>query len=315
MEEIIDIERYLDRIESQHKTKPKFMGTVTTVLEKLDPAHAVAKQLPREFYVYEATGAQLDIIGQIVGIDRKFPPVNIPGLPEYLDDDTYRKVILARIVQNQWDGSYEKFREIWDATLRGILDATYYDNQDMTMDVHITGQTPPTLIEMLLRGYIIPKPMGVGMTLTISEEVVSDANAKIKPYVGVWAKINTAKIEMHYPYQAEKVAREEVFTAARLLESAKIEFPMRYKTGSVEARDSVFAGAKIIESGKVEVPLRYKTGIAETNLSIAGGARATMDAARIAVGYHHLGEQQSADTVNCGVKATASAARIAVTIH
>lgn len=164
-----DIQRYLDSIGS-HNVKPRFMATLQAILEKIDAGTMVAKDIPLEFYVQSAKGQQLDLLGQIVGADRRFPPVTVPGYPETLPDDLFRMVILAKIVQNQWDGTGDGFREIWESTLDSIMDATYYDNQDMTMDAAIEGELEPLMVEMILHGYILPKPMGVRMNVGVTSK-------------------------------------------------------------------------------------------------------------------------------------------------
>lgn len=162
-----DIQRYIDGIESQHRTAPRYMAFVTSLLEKIDPAHAVAKELPLAFYVYEAVGKQLDIVGRLIGVDRRLPPLNIPGQPSLLDDDNFRKVILAKIVQNQWNGTYEEFLELRKSTLDGFLEARYYDNQDMTMDIFIDWDVDPFMLQLLIHWQLFPKPMGVGTNVKL----------------------------------------------------------------------------------------------------------------------------------------------------
>ena len=44
-----DIKRYLDRTESQHIIRPKYVAAVTALLEKLDAAHGIAKDIPALF--------------------------------------------------------------------------------------------------------------------------------------------------------------------------------------------------------------------------------------------------------------------------
>ena len=167
-----DIQRYIDGIESQHKTRPKYIAHLSAMLEKVDAAHGAAKDMPAAFYVLQASGEQLDVIGINVGVDRRFPLVSIPGLPGKLSDSVYRKVILAKIVQNQWDGTEETFREIWDNTVGADgLDAYYQDNQDMTMDVMISGTMEPIMTELILAGYIFPKPLGVKVNVSVASTV------------------------------------------------------------------------------------------------------------------------------------------------
>lgn len=162
-----DIERYLNGIESQHIAKPKFMAHLTALLKKADDVTSLVTDMPRLFSTKVATGAQLDLLGALIGADRKFS-VSSPSL----DDDTYRKIILTRIVQNQWNGTNGSFRDIWDAAVGSELGATFYDNQDMTMDIQLTGSTEADMIEMILRGYIIPKPAGVGLNVELTDTAV-----------------------------------------------------------------------------------------------------------------------------------------------
>lgn len=172
-----DIQRYLDAVESQHKTKPRYMATLTRLLEKVDGVHGVLKEMPKAFHVYDATGDQLDAIGERVGVPRSFPALNIPTDTVYLDDEMYRKVILMKIVQNQWDGTRGTFGDVWDATLGSLLNASYVDNQDMTMDIRILGRLEPILAELISQGYVVPKPMGVGCTINVI--AVSESAATI----------------------------------------------------------------------------------------------------------------------------------------
>jgi hypothetical protein len=179
-----DIERYLRNITSQHSLMPNFMAWLAAYLEKADGAHGIVRELPEAFDVYKATGAQLDVIGQLVGVGREYPPLPFPDMNPLLVDNVYRRVILAKIVRNRWRGNYESFFEIWNETMRDSYQATYFDNQDMTMDVAITGDFSPVEIELVLGGHIIPKPMGVGMRVDLSTQVLADEQASFKTGAG-----------------------------------------------------------------------------------------------------------------------------------
>lgn len=275
-----DIQRYLDGIESQHSSKPKFMSLLTAVLEKVDGVYGCAKDMPLDFNVHTAIGNQLDIIGTLVGIDRRFPPIEIPGLPTLLDDDTYRKVILARIVHNQWDGTNEKFREIWDVAVGDELNATYRDNQDMTMSISIIGQIEPTMIEMILRGYIVPKPMGVGLNVTLSEEVIveeggiyADATvvsdsarigvnnhidvltaAEASLYIGVTPTSNAAKIQVQNHLELESEATVLSFTGCRAFSnSARITIPLYLSDIQPDAVTLLYGADAYANSGHISI--------------------------------------------------------------
>lgn len=164
-----DIQRYLDGIESQHRDKPRYMATLRAMLEKVDGAHMETRRMPEASYIRNASGAQLDEIGAQVGASRSLPEVALPDGTSTLDDEAYRSVILAQIVQNQWDGTYGHFREIWDANLTDVITATFYDNQDMTLDVRVEGRTETVLTYLMRHGYIIPKAMGVAYNIIMTD--------------------------------------------------------------------------------------------------------------------------------------------------
>ena len=240
-----DIQEYLDGIESQHKTAANYMSHLSKVLEYIDAAHMVAKDMPRDFYVHEAVGKQLDIVALNIGADRRFPPVSIPGLSPTLSDDVFRKVLLAKIIQNQWDGTEEHFQEIWDATMAGEMDAVYHDNQDMSMDVDISGYTEPVMVELILAGYIVPKPLGVKMKVTIRQETVADANANFPASAGASLCGNQARIGIFYPMQQLSEVETEMKAGCCMPEScAKIGIPINFQSEQQDT-DTVLYGASL----------------------------------------------------------------------
>lgn len=156
-----DIERYLNGIASQHITKPRYMAHLTKMLEKIDAATGVANDMALSFFIDEAVGNQLDIIGKLVGISRL---VLIQGSSYYgttVDDEQYRALLYSKIFANHWDGTIQTFREIWGNTLGKMMDAYYIDNQDMTVDIIVNGIVSAFLLSLIPSGQLIPKPMGV----------------------------------------------------------------------------------------------------------------------------------------------------------
>lgn len=165
-----DIKRYLDRTESQHIIRPKYVAAVTALLEKLDAAHGIAKDIPALFDVATAVGEQLDVLGEIVGVKRKAIPLYVPNVTDVPNDDLYRIIILSKIIQNNWDGTNEGFYDIWEATAATLFPVIYNDNQDMSIDVTILGEVDDHIADLIAYGYIIPKPMGVKTNTSILVE-------------------------------------------------------------------------------------------------------------------------------------------------
>lgn len=150
---------YLNVITSEHRGQPKYMAMLTAYLRKLQDAQMVLEAFDLHFDLNEAIGAQLDKLGEVVGRSRilQFQPV---GSSAVLDDDNYRLIIKAKILQNQWDGTIEDmgnlFKQIFpDMTIEII------DNQNMSMEIQVLGLKNNIQLQMLNNGYIIPKPEGV----------------------------------------------------------------------------------------------------------------------------------------------------------
>ena len=67
---MIDISTYLNRITSEHKVQPKFMGLVEARLKPFIDIFECLEEIDKAFDLDTATGNQLDIIGEYVGVKR-----------------------------------------------------------------------------------------------------------------------------------------------------------------------------------------------------------------------------------------------------
>lgn len=193
-----DIQRYLDEIESQHQGSPKYMATLTALLEKVDAAHQVMKDMPAAFDLSTAVGNQLDILGQIVGVDRRHSLIDIPGASELLDDESFRRASKAKSIQNQWNGTNERIVSIWKSAFGSTIKASWVDNQDMTIDLYLIGDIPLDLVRLIQRGYYIPRPMGVSMGIIVSSRDYAGTGKAwtATQIVGVSGKIQAKAINM-----------------------------------------------------------------------------------------------------------------------
>jgi len=126
MSELTD---YTALITSEHRDKPRFMGTVGALVQPIVDQMNVLQSMPAKFDLDNSVGVQLDDVGLWVGVSRKirtpltgiYFSFDIAGLgfdqgtwkgpfdPDtgltVLDDDTYRLVIRAKIGANHWDGT------------------------------------------------------------------------------------------------------------------------------------------------------------------------------------------------------------------
>ena len=167
-------DEYLDKITSAHISRPRFMEWLASLLELVCAAGNVAGEMDLAFYVGSAAGAQLDMIGAIVGISRVLPFASEYTEGGIMEDSEYRSAILAKILRNQWDGTNESLPLLWQAVYPS-LQMMYTDNQDMTIDVTVTGTISNTLSEMIQAGMIVPVPAGVGVSYTIYNSDIEPA--------------------------------------------------------------------------------------------------------------------------------------------
>lgn len=103
---------------------------------------------------------QLDIIGEIVGARRvvNFEPSE--GVSPTLDNKTFLLLIKAKIANNHWDGLIDSLQPLWKQIFPdGSI--IVVDNQDMTVDVYLTGSFTSIIVDLIQHDYIVPRPQGV----------------------------------------------------------------------------------------------------------------------------------------------------------
>lgn len=182
------VQHYLNLLPSQSRELPKFTAVLSVLLEPLATQQALVEALPFNYDIDTAIGAQLDMIGEWVGITRQLP-VPITGVyfewdnpdpavgwdsglwrgpfdpaagPVTMNDDDYRRILRTKILINQWDGSFEQLQIIWNALLPPGRLGIVIDGQDMTLSFGYEG-TEITGIQfaVLMVGLTFLKPGAV----------------------------------------------------------------------------------------------------------------------------------------------------------
>lgn len=82
-----------------------------------------------------------------------------------LDDDVFRLMIKARIIQNTWKGTISELYELWNAVMGSDKKLFVEDRQDMSYDVVLQGDYTKLEEELIIHAYIIPKPEGVRINI------------------------------------------------------------------------------------------------------------------------------------------------------
>ncbi|EAA9720884.1 DUF2612 domain-containing protein [Salmonella enterica] len=200
--------KYTDLITNYHATKPKFVEHIDLVTRPLAETSAAINGLINAFDIDHATGIQLDILGQWIGLSRVVSQTisgvyfswDTDGLgynqgvwqgpydPDSgytsLSDETYRIVLKTKTAINNWDGRNDSLPPILDAALDGSgLKMQIVDNQDMTIGIWVFPETDISsvsleLIAAIRQGYLTVKAAGVwGGSIEIpSVETPSEGN-------------------------------------------------------------------------------------------------------------------------------------------
>ncbi len=178
---------YTDLISPSHRDKPDFVAVVEAVTDPVKTALGKIAEIPADFDLDSAIGAQLDVLGQWIGRSRYvFVPIvrywlslgiADRGLNQgewfqnaieessvtALDDETYRLLLRAKILANRWDGTAQgavaAYRKMFGPDAMIFID----DPQSMAVTFCFAGVLPSALMMILFaRGYIPLKAGGVG---------------------------------------------------------------------------------------------------------------------------------------------------------
>lgn len=157
------VKDYLNVITSEHRQQPKFIATATAYFDHVEEARRVVDSFDQHFGLEDGVGKQLDMLGESIGRTRTLP-FQPEGYSAKLDDDSYRLVLKAKILQNQWDGTIAGMGELFGSIFPN-LKLEIIDYQDMSMQVNVLGLEDNMQLQLLNQGYVIPKPEGVRLKI------------------------------------------------------------------------------------------------------------------------------------------------------
>jgi hypothetical protein len=96
-----------------------------------------------------------------------FTCVIVSTISPILDDNTYRQVLQCRVFQNHWDGQIGSLGPFWQTVFPGGT-ITLLDHMNMTATVTVGGDFSSILIDLILNGYIVPRPQAVLYTYALA---------------------------------------------------------------------------------------------------------------------------------------------------
>lgn len=167
---------YLALIPPHNQGKANFIATVATALSPLADANAELSGMLADFDLDTAVGAQLDVIGEWVGVTRRLdtpitdvyfaldgdgslgfdrgvwlgPGGDATGV-NMLDDETYRLLLRLKIAANSWDGTLAGSQAINAALSSANAYVFLQDNFDMSMTIGLSGKIPSALFVAILK--------------------------------------------------------------------------------------------------------------------------------------------------------------------
>lgn len=175
-----------DRIYAQYRGKPKLVAWLNICRElglQLSDVYAAIRQT---YNIDTQVGAQLDVIGRIVVIDRGYTgsvslivcECNTDGECEAGDtsvqlsatnmdqdatssDELFRLIIRAKIAKNTSDGTIESILSACNILVPSAMFDRLLDNENMSFSLEFSGQITDIERWALLNASLIPKPQGV----------------------------------------------------------------------------------------------------------------------------------------------------------
>lgn len=163
---------YLGLFTSKYKTTARGMAWAKALLRPFIDTALCSATMWQAFNLNPAVGpmavgVQLDTIGAILGQPRTVGFQPSGGVSPVLDDNTYRTLLLATIIKNQWNGQIDSLYPLWAPLFPGGR-IIIQDNQNMTATIIVSGTFTSILQDLITNGYIIPRPEGVQYTITFA---------------------------------------------------------------------------------------------------------------------------------------------------
>ena len=155
---------YVNLLIKQYHDKPKARATIALLIKnRLLLYNNIMKNFVASFDIKTAVGKQLDIIGKISGVSRTYEGIEFSGTPapNQLDDETYRLLILMKIINNY---SMNSIKSISDGVYNFLNDKlVFVNNTDMTISYIIFGENQSdNIIKIIVKNRnILPAPVGV----------------------------------------------------------------------------------------------------------------------------------------------------------
>lgn len=150
---------YTALVTSQYQNSPNFLSWLGKNVGFFDDAFQCLQTFLAKFDFATATGAQLDILGTILGQSRQLNFQPTSGSP-ILGDADYSLLLQAKIGFNNWNGKTDSLNALW-AILFPSGAIYVLDQQNMTFTVILIGTFTQIQKDLITNGLIVPRPEAV----------------------------------------------------------------------------------------------------------------------------------------------------------
>ena len=157
---LLEIDYYLNLFTSQYANSTRMNDWMTVVFQMCIDIQSCLESFVLAFDIDYASGAQLDLLGANIGVNRmvSFQPSN--GVSPVLTDKDYRTLIKATKAKNVWNGQSGSLQTIWNDLFPGGQ-IIIQDQQNMTANVILKGAFTSIVQDLINNDYIVPRPQGV----------------------------------------------------------------------------------------------------------------------------------------------------------
>ena len=128
------LEDYLSLFPGSTREKPRFMAVASALLQQVIDLQAVVGELNAAFAPASAQGAQLDALGESLGLSRLDTSAGAAAT-----DEVYREFIRKKLIRWGWDGTNKAVPGITERLQVGSVEN---DNRNGTVTVTGAGTQP-----------------------------------------------------------------------------------------------------------------------------------------------------------------------------
>lgn len=157
-----------DRLAEQFKNSPQLQGLICSLLSEYQDLKEVFQDLLLNRSIFTADGVQLDLLGDILGLDRYG-----------LDDDSYRTALQSTVYLNVSNGEPETVITYLKKVTESSI-VLYSESQPATIKMFYNGATVPVGLKASVKS-VIAAGVGVEIVKGTEEPFAFDSEGLVDP--------------------------------------------------------------------------------------------------------------------------------------